>query len=73
VVIDDAAVTPRYVIGFAASRELPIVAKIAMGSLRNKLLFLMPAALALVAFHGLRDHIIERSRRDFCDSGYVVQ
>ena len=50
VVIDDAAVTPRYVVGFAAERELPIVAKIAVGSLRNKLLFLTPAALALGAF-----------------------
>lgn len=47
VVIDDAAVTPRYVTGFSAKRELPIVGKIAMGSLKNKLLFLMPAALAL--------------------------
>jgi predicted DNA repair protein MutK len=47
VVIDDAAVTPRYVVGFCAARELPIVAKIARGSLRNKLLFLLPAALAL--------------------------
>ena len=47
VVIDDAAVTPRYVIGFAAGRELPIVARIAWGSLRNKLLILLPAALAL--------------------------
>ena len=45
VVIDDAAVTPRYVVGFAAKRELPIVGKIAMGSLRNKLLILLPAAL----------------------------
>ena len=50
VVIDDAAVTPRYVVGFAAERELPIVGKIAVGSLRNKLLFLLPAALALGAF-----------------------
>jgi predicted DNA repair protein MutK len=50
VVIDDAAVTPRYVVGFAASRELPIVAKIAVGSLRNKLLLLTPAALALSTF-----------------------
>jgi predicted DNA repair protein MutK len=50
VVIDDAAVTPRYVVGFAAERELPIVAKIAMGSLKNKLLFLLPGALALGAF-----------------------
>lgn len=47
VVIDDAAVTPRYVTGFAASREMPIVRRIAMGSLRNKLLILLPAALAL--------------------------
>ena len=50
VVIDDAAVTPRYVVGFAAARELPIVAKIAVGSLRNKLLILLPAALALSYF-----------------------
>jgi predicted DNA repair protein MutK len=50
VVIDDTAVTPRYVIGFSSQRELPIVAKIAMGSLRNKLLVLLPAALALSAF-----------------------
>jgi len=47
VVIDDAAVTPRYVVGFAASRELPIVGKIALGSLRNKLIYLLPAALIL--------------------------
>lgn len=50
VVIDDAAVTPRYVVGFAAERELPIVAKIAAGSLRNKLLVLLPAALGLSLF-----------------------
>ena len=47
VVIDDAAVTPRYVIGFAAKRELPIVGRIAAGSLRNKLLILLPIGLAL--------------------------
>jgi predicted DNA repair protein MutK len=50
VVIDDAAVTPRYVFGFSAQRELPIVGKIATGSLRNKLLILLPAALALGYF-----------------------
>ncbi len=50
VVIDDAAVTPGYVIGFAAERELPIVGKIAAGSLRNKLLILLPLALALSYF-----------------------
>ena len=50
VVVDDAAVTPRYVTDFHPDRELPIIAKIAMGSLRNKLLFLLPAALLLSAF-----------------------
>jgi len=50
VVIDDAAVTPRYVTGLAAQRELPIVGRIAIGSLRNKLLFLLPAALVLSTF-----------------------
>ena len=50
VVIDDAAVTPRYVTGLAAQRELPIVGRIAAGSLKNKLLFLLPAALLLSAF-----------------------
>jgi uncharacterized protein len=47
VVIDDAAVTPRYVIGFSATRELPIIGRIAAGSLRNKLIVLLPVALAL--------------------------
>jgi predicted DNA repair protein MutK len=50
VVIDDAAVTPRYVIGFSAARELPIVRRIAAGSLRNKLLILLPVALLLGQF-----------------------
>lgn len=49
VVIDDAAVTPRYVVGLTPDRELPIIARIAFGSLRNKMLFLLPAALALSA------------------------
>lgn len=47
IVIDDAAVTPRYVVGFAAERELPIIAKIAWGSLKNKVLYLLPGALLL--------------------------
>ncbi len=47
VVVDDAAVTPRYVVGFTADRELPIIGKIALGSLKNKLVFLLPLALAL--------------------------
>jgi uncharacterized protein len=47
IVIDDAAVTPRYVVGFAAERELPTIAKIAWGSLKNKTLYLLPGALAL--------------------------
>ena len=50
IVIDDAAVTPRYVTGLAAKRELPIIGRIALGSLKNKLLFLLPAALILSKF-----------------------
>ena len=47
VVIDDAAVTPRYVTGLDPSRELPIIWKITKGSLKNKLLLLLPGALLL--------------------------
>ena len=50
VVIDDTAVTPGYVVGLTPDRELPIIAKIAWGSAKNKLLFLLPAALGLSAF-----------------------
>ncbi len=50
IVIDDTAVTPGYVVGFAPERELPMIRRIALGSLRNKLLILLPAALALDAF-----------------------
>ena len=49
VVIDDTAVTPRYVAGLHPDRELPIIGRIAFGSLRNKLLILLPAALLLSA------------------------
>ena len=47
VVVDDTAVTPQYLHGSAAARELPIIWKIAVGSLRNKLLFILPAAVLL--------------------------
>jgi predicted DNA repair protein MutK len=50
VVVDDTAVTPGYAMGFTPDRELPIVWKIAMGSFRNKLFFLLPGALLLSAF-----------------------
>ena len=50
VVVDDTAVTPRYVHGFTANRELPIIRKIALGSIRNKLLIILPAALLLSQF-----------------------
>jgi predicted DNA repair protein MutK len=49
VVIDDAAVTPKYVVGLSPAREIPIVWNIAKGSLRNKLLILLPAVLLLGA------------------------
>lgn len=47
VVIDDTAVTPRYVTGFEAKRELPIIWKITKGSLFNKIVVLLPALLLL--------------------------
>jgi predicted DNA repair protein MutK len=47
VIVDDAAVTPRYVEGFQPERELPVIRRIAVGSLRNKLVFILPAALVL--------------------------
>jgi uncharacterized protein len=47
VVVDDTAVTPGYVRGLAAERELPIIRRIATGSLRNKLLFILPVAMLL--------------------------
>src|SRR5690606_31964533 len=50
VVVDDTAVTPTYVHGLAAERELPIIKRIATGSLRNKLVFILPAALLLSEF-----------------------
>src|SRR5258708_4449857 len=45
VVIDDTAVTPQYVHGIAAEREVPVIKRIAIGSLRNKLLAVLPAGL----------------------------
>lgn len=50
VIVDDTAVTPRYVEGLSPARELPIIKKIAIGSLRNKLLLILPAALLLSQF-----------------------
>jgi predicted DNA repair protein MutK len=50
VVVDDTAVTPQYVQGVAAKRELPMIKRIAIGSIRNKLLFILPAALLLSQF-----------------------
>ena len=50
VVVDDTAVTPRYVHGFTADRELPMIKRIAVGSLRNKLLIILPVILVLSQF-----------------------
>ena len=50
VVVDDTAVTPQYVHGVTADRELPMIKKIAIGSIRNKLLFILPVALLLSQF-----------------------
>jgi uncharacterized protein len=58
VVVDDTAVTPAYVHGLAASRELPIIKRIATGSLKNKVVFILPAALVLSEFVPLLVEII---------------
>ncbi len=50
VVVDDAAVTPRYVQGLEPARELSIIGRIAKGSIRNKLLFILPAIMLLSQF-----------------------
>ncbi len=50
VVVDDTAVTPQYVAGVNPKRELPIIKKIAIGSLRNKLLIILPIILLLSQF-----------------------
>ncbi|AFZ65675.1 DUF808 domain-containing protein [Deinococcus peraridilitoris] len=50
VVVDDTAVTPRYVTGFTPQRELPVIWRIARGSLRNKVVFILPAALLISQF-----------------------
>ena len=50
VVIDDAAVTPSYVTGLTPDRELPLIANITKGSLKNKLIILLPGALLLSEF-----------------------
>jgi predicted DNA repair protein MutK len=50
ILIDDAAVTPGYVMGLSPKRELPVVGKITLGSLRNKFLIVIPAILLLSAF-----------------------
>ncbi len=50
VVVDDTAVTPRYVTGLDPSRELPMIKRIAIGSIRNKLVFILPAILVMSQF-----------------------
>ncbi len=50
VVVDDTAVTPRYVQGLAPERELPIIKRIALGSLRNKIVIILPVILVLSQF-----------------------
>ena len=49
-VIDDAAVTPKYVVGFSAEREIPIIRAIAIGSLKNKFYYILPIAIILGFF-----------------------
>ncbi len=70
VVVDDTAVTPQYVQGVAAHRELAIIGRIAVGSLRNKILFILPAALLLSQFaHGLLTPILMLGGSYLCFEG----
>ncbi|MBD1397090.1 DUF808 domain-containing protein [Pontibacter sp. JH31] len=50
IVIDDTAVTPKYVVGLDPKRELSIIWQIAKKSVINKAIFLGPAALVLGYF-----------------------
>lgn len=50
VVVDDAAVTPQYVDGVKPARELPMIWRIAKGSLVNKIIIILPIALLLSSF-----------------------
>lgn len=50
VIVDDAAVTPRYVQGIDPARELPMIRRIAIGSIRNKILLILPVILLLSEF-----------------------
>ncbi|HCG55842.1 MULTISPECIES: DUF808 domain-containing protein [Brevibacterium] len=50
VVVDDAAVTPKFVEGVDPKRELPIIKRIALGSLINKILIILPIILLLSEF-----------------------
>jgi uncharacterized protein len=50
VIVDDTAVTPRYVQGLKPEREIPMIRRIAIGSLRNKILFILPVVLLLSEF-----------------------
>ncbi len=63
IVIDDAAVTPKYVTGFQPARELPMIWRIARGSFINKLVFLLPVALLMSQFAPLADPSLADPRR----------
>ena len=65
VVVDDTAVTPQYVQGFTPDRELPIIKKIALGSLRNKLVFILPAAMLLVGLASKAERLGRLELGDF--------
>ncbi len=64
VVVDDTAVTPQYVHGVTADREVPIIRRIATGSLRNKLLVILPGGAAAQPVPAVGDHPDPHARRD---------
>jgi len=71
VVVDDTAVTPQYVHGVTADRELPMIKRITIGSLRNKLIIILPIALLLSQFlPGLLTPILMVGGAYLCYEGF---
>ncbi|GAA4696026.1 DUF808 domain-containing protein [Nocardioides conyzicola] len=71
VVVDDTAVTPQYVHGVTADRELPMIKRITIGSLRNKLVIILPIALLLSQFlPGLLTPILMVGGAYLCYEGF---
>jgi uncharacterized protein len=71
IVIDDTAVTPKYVVGLDPKRELSIIYQIAKKSLINKIVFLGPAVLVMgFFFPWIIDPLLMLGGAFLCFEGY---